>query len=289
MGLWPFASSAPEVERATRIVTGASLDGVALRGKLVVHFAARLAEPEAEESAAQVGSVVERVLADGESDELLGALEDVVARALARMPSDVPAIRDLELTGLHEVGKLTTSGVRARPAERPAMPTLPSPPRPAADTATTTRAAPSISATGSAVAPLVQAAVEQLVRDVLIVRNLAALGDEFTRAVRCEIEIMTTYFVFEELTGLGVPQRPAIALVEEVARASFAGESPTPKIGAYLHLSEPSVLLALVARLARSTGEDLEPFAGRLEPLLAAHRNEVRVVAAFLKRLAAPS
>lgn len=105
MGFWPFRQKGEGVELATRIVSAMTRDGVAVRGKLTLRFALHETRAGADEVADRLGSLVEAILREAPaSSELVGREADVLGVLEARLPSNMPATRSIELAALHVVG-----------------------------------------------------------------------------------------------------------------------------------------------------------------------------------------
>ena len=105
MGFWPFGRKGEGVEVATRIVSAAPRDGVTVRGKLTLHFASRESKATADVIADQLASLVEAIVREADDkSQVVGKEAEVLGELEARLPSNMPATRSIEIAALHAVG-----------------------------------------------------------------------------------------------------------------------------------------------------------------------------------------
>jgi hypothetical protein len=129
MGFWPFGRKGEGVETATRIVNASPRDGVAIRGKLTVHFAARESKATADVIADQIASLVEAIVREAtDKSKVVGHEADVLGELEARLPSNMPPTRSIEIAALHAVVDARMSGEWAAAGRAPSSANVPAAP-----------------------------------------------------------------------------------------------------------------------------------------------------------------
>jgi hypothetical protein len=120
MGFWPFGKKGEDVEVATRIVSAASRDQVTVRGKLSLHFATRQSKAAADVVADQLASLVEAILREApDRSHIVGKEAEVLAELEARLPSNMPPTRTIEIAALHAVGDYSRPSGEFAPVSAP--------------------------------------------------------------------------------------------------------------------------------------------------------------------------
>lgn len=132
MPFWPFGREPAEIEIVTRVITAATQNSVKVRGKLTLHFSEPQKQAAADIAADRCATVAIALLREAPDPErLIGVETQLSSQLLFRYPTDIAAVRAVEIAALHVLGNPTLSDeLRRTSSGAPIPPKSMPPPRP---------------------------------------------------------------------------------------------------------------------------------------------------------------